>query len=86
MLDPEPSHIDLPQLLERFPADAALIERLLARDDTFLSLCEDYCLAATTLARLVDSEQSGTRAEIAEYRSLVTDLEREIRATLDNGR
>jgi hypothetical protein len=55
-------------------------------DETFLSVCEDYSLAAATLARLATSPQALKRAEIAEYRSLVSDLEHEIEEALNNAR
>jgi hypothetical protein len=86
MMDSKASGIDLSQVLKRFPADVQLVGRLLMHDETFLSVFEDYSLAAATLARLVTSPQALKRAEIAEYRSLVSDLEREIEEALNNAR
>jgi hypothetical protein len=86
MTDPQTSRIDLAQVLERFPADTAIIGRLLEHDETFLSVCEDYSLAAATLARLVTSPHTAKGVEIDEYRSLVSDLAHEIEEALSNAR
>jgi len=79
MADSEGSGLDLTQVLERFPHHAPLIRGLAFADDTFWSICEDYGLARTTLAKLqavTSKKQDATK--IAEYAALVADLEREI--------
>lgn len=83
MTDPEGSRLDLTQVLELFPDHAARIRRLAVVDETFSSICEDYALAKATLAHLEAFEATDQRAaEIADYRDLVADLEREIGVAL----
>jgi hypothetical protein len=83
MSDPEGSRLDLSQVFERFPEDVARIRRLVLADDSFAGICEDYALARTTLARLEQpGEAEGHGEEVADYRTLVADLEREVAEAL----
>lgn len=85
MAEMEGADVELGHVLERFPDRAALVRQLVLVDATFASICEDYALASATLARLEalpPAEQAGT--EIADYRTLVADLEREIAEALRN--
>lgn len=85
MSDSNASRLDLTQVLERFPHYAVLIRRLVVVDETFWSICEDYALAKATLANLEKPEQAERHAEeLADYRALVADLEREIAEVLRN--
>jgi hypothetical protein len=87
MSDPKTSHLDLTQVLERFPHCAALVRRLVVVDDTFWSICEDYALARATLVKLEKLELGGQPdTKLADYRILVADLEREIAEVLRNAR
>ena len=71
---------------ERFPHHAPLIRGLAVADETFWSICEDYGLARTTLAKLQKAARGEQNAvKIAEYSALVADLEREIMDALGCG-
>ncbi len=83
MPDPEASRIDLTQVLERFPTRAALIKRLSSENEAFRGICEDFALARSTLARLSTlAEPERNATVIADYESVVADLERDITAAL----
>ena len=86
MPGPTASPVDTTQLLGRFPEDTALIIRLLAENEVFRSVCEDYTLARVTLARLKGTHQAHETPELVEYRRLVADLEREIAGALRNAK
>ena len=75
-----PGHqsLDIGQLVERFPQDAALVARLLAEDEGFRNLCEDFVLAKTTLFQLETLQRERELTKIAEYRQIVAELENEI--------
>ncbi|MCI0430701.1 MAG: hypothetical protein L0210_09200 [Rhodospirillales bacterium] len=80
------SAFDIAQVLERFPRNAALVARLLVENETFRSVCEDYALARATLEQLEELKQVKQGAEVADYRSLVAELEKEIAEALRNAR
>jgi hypothetical protein len=86
MIDPETSRIDLSRVIERFPADTKLILRLAKENETFLSMCEDYSLATTRLARLLSLNRSVVSAEIEEYQDIISELGREIEISLRDSR
>jgi hypothetical protein len=65
-------------VIQRFPGRPGEIVRYCLEDESFRALCEDYGLAAETLRRLETVERSQVESRIAEYRSLLDDLEREI--------
>jgi hypothetical protein len=73
---------DLAEVLQRFASDSDLVAKLVAKSDTFLSLCEDYTVARAALRRFEASciEQ---QAKIEDYRSLVAELERDIESALN---
>ena len=82
MADPEDSRLDLKQVLALFPEQAALVRRLATESEVFQSICEDYVLASSTLARLsAAGDERNARVE-ADYQSLVADLESDIAAAL----
>lgn len=66
----------------RFPSDAVMLARLYFADETFRGLCEDYCLAQSTLSAFEFRNDGSKNSEIEEYRQLLLELEREIRAAL----
>jgi hypothetical protein len=77
---------DIAQVLERFPGDAALIGRLLVESEIFRAVCADYLLARSTLLHLEQLKQTKGSLEIADYRSLVAELEGEIGEALRNAK
>jgi hypothetical protein len=83
MTDPKGSRLDLKQVLVLFPEQAPLVKRLAMESEAFRSICEDYALASSTLARLSaagDAERNAT--VLSDYLLLVADLERDIAAAL----
>lgn len=84
MAAPEALPFDIAQVLKRFPGDAALIARLLVENETFRAVCEDYALARSTLANLEQPKEAREPPEVADYRSLVAELEKEIAEALRN--
>ena len=83
---PERLPIEMNQLLERFPDDAALIALLLIQSDTFRNLCEDLVLAKSVLANFDTFQRRQQAAQIAEYRQLVAELENEIAEALEHAK
>jgi len=85
MSDSEASRPDLTQVFARFPDSAALIRRLAIVDERFSSICEDYALAAATLAALrKPAKEKQDASKVAEYTMLVADLEREMSEAIRN--
>lgn len=75
----EGKRLDLSQILERFPKDAALVMRLVLESETFRNVCEDYVLARWTLSTIESTpEPERDRTRLADYRRLVRELEEEI--------
>lgn len=83
MTHPDARHALLGPVVERFPDQQARILRLALRDAGFRALCEEYDLARKSYGRLQVSPDRA--AEVAEYRAVIADLEREIRGFLDSG-
>ena len=83
---PERLAIDMNQLLERFPDDAALVAFLLVQSEAFRNLCEDLILAKSALANLDRFQRQQQAAKIAEYRQLVAELENEIAEALEHAK
>jgi hypothetical protein len=65
------------RVVERFPTCQQQIERLSREDADFREMCQDYDLAAQTLARWSRSLPK-TEARIQEYQLLLQELEAEI--------
>lgn len=81
------SPADMFQVLQRFPEHAAAVRRLFRHDETFVSVCEDYALARSALARLEKADGGGKHhREIEDYRNIIADLELEIAGVLQNAR
>ena len=72
----------LNRILELFPAQSVRIARRFAEDETFRGLCEDYCLARTTLFALKKRNDNSCEADIAEYDQLISELEAEMKIAL----
>ncbi len=75
---------DLTAVFERFPDDAVLIRRLVLKDGTFRSICDDYGLARTTLAKFEKLPDAANRPEVPDYQVLIAELEKEIADYLMN--
>ena len=69
-------------VLDRFPDQAKQIVQLALRNEGFRSLCEEYDLARKSYGLLQVSPERAN--EVAEYRTLLTDLEQEIRSFLQS--
>jgi hypothetical protein len=63
-----------------FPGRTQEILRLSLSDTTFRDLCEDLADALTSLDRLAPLPGQVERPEVAEYRTIIAELEEEIRA------
>ena len=65
-------------VLDRFPAHAEAVEKLLSESESFRSLCQDLALAIQAVRRFSAQRQPGDATRMAEYATLVEELEREI--------
>jgi hypothetical protein len=74
----EAAHDGLALVLHRFPLQAPAVRRLALRDPEFRALCEDYALATASLAGFEARRDACERPEIAEYRTVLAELEAEI--------
>jgi hypothetical protein len=72
---------ELARVLVRFPGEARLIRHLFMADPSFRSACDDYRLACEGLAKFAMTS-STTPREAEDYRTLVHELEAEIRSML----
>jgi hypothetical protein len=77
---------DLAKVIARFPEDQDLIHRLALIDETFLGMCDEYALAQSSLAWLESREDGPHNAEVADYRSVIAELETEIDQILQRAR
>ena len=81
---------DLAQVLALFPERSLHIRELFLRDESFRGLCEDYALARDTLVRFEAMPDADQRPEVPDYRSVISELEKEIATALadppDRGR
>lgn len=78
--------VDLTEVLARFPADGALIRRLILRDETFRVICEDYVLARASLSWFEALPDGDGRREVADFQALIPGLEVEIEQFLQKSR
>lgn len=62
----------------RFPEDVDLLSNLIARDEEFGALCDDFRLATDVLRQLEESGDAENAGRRREYRSLLRELERDI--------
>lgn len=69
---------DLAQVLDLFPEKSVAARELFLRDEVFRGLCEDYALARDTLVRFEAMPDADQRPEVPDYRSLISELEKEI--------
>jgi hypothetical protein len=78
--------VDLDQLLSRFPGESVILARLLAVDDAFRNVCEDYSLAKATLAKLERFQGPQELLRIAEYRQIILELAGEIAKAIESAK
>jgi hypothetical protein len=69
---------DLAKVLDLFPEKSVAVRELFLRDEVFRGLCEDYALARDTLVRFQAMPDADHRPEVSDYRSLISELEKEI--------
>ena len=79
-------HLDLTQIVTRFPQDGVLIRRLMLRDETFRAICEEYMLAHASLLWFEALPDGKNRQEVADFRALIPGLEVEIEQFLQKSR
>jgi hypothetical protein len=72
------AHAALALVVQRFPERAAFARRLVLRDQAFRGLCEDYALAQASLAGFEARPDAAERPEIADYHTIIAELEGEI--------
>jgi len=65
-----------------FPERADHVARLALKDETFRGLCEDYGMALEALFRLELRNHPLDVERLVEYRTLIRDLEQELREEL----
>lgn len=70
-------------VLERFPDESHRLSLLMAGNAEFLALCEDYDTCVNALQYWCASKEPDARDRVAEYRTLVRELEEEITETLE---
>jgi hypothetical protein len=68
------------RVLSMFPGRTQEILQLSLRDTAFRDLCEDLEAAQASLARMAVLPGPVERPEVAEYRTIIAELEDEIRA------
>ena len=73
---------DLTRVLALFPERSLHIRELFLRDESFRELCEDYALARDTLVRFEAMPDADRRPEVPDYRSVISELEKEIAVML----
>ena len=77
--------LDLSLVLVRFPEKADQIRQLASDVEDFHEICEHYSLARAALDRFQRQSADGQRPEVAEYKLLIADLEREIQESIERG-
>lgn len=68
----------LAQAAARFPEAGARLRRLAGRDPEFREICAEYALAHRSLAGFEARPDAAERPEVADYRAVIAELEREI--------
>ena len=71
------------RIIRRFPDHWAVINTLFGAKEEFRLLCQEYGLAASTLARLNGTSDAGSITRRDEYREIVRELEAEIMKYID---
>jgi hypothetical protein len=76
----------LRHILERFQEDSHTIAHLIEADGEFLALCEDYDACVDALRYWAKSSEPEAETRVKEYRTLIKELEEEIRVALEPNR
>ena len=76
--------LDLASVLVRFPEQADQIRKLASEVAEFRELCGHYSLARAALARFQRQSTDCQAPEVADYKSLITDLEREVQDFIES--
>jgi hypothetical protein len=74
----DPAHRGLLKLMLRLPSRRAELQRMWPDDLTFVSLCEAYDDATTTLERMVVRPLPTDGLLVDEYREICADLEADV--------
>ncbi len=69
-------------VIDRFPGRSAGIRRLYLKDERFRAICEEYALSWASLRRFEERPDGCRRPEVEDYRTIIGELEDEIRACL----
>ncbi len=69
-------------VIERFPHHRAAVRRLFKENESFQTLCEDYCRCAEALHHWKRSAAEEAVVRREEYAALLRDLEAEIKENL----
>ncbi len=75
--------INLRTIKDRFPEWSSLIERLYQENASFHSLCDDYFLVVEQIKRCSSSGVSIPSADLAELKTLLSELEQEMNIYLN---
>jgi len=67
-----------------FPGRTQEILQLSLRDPHFRDLCEDLSDAHASLNRLIANSAQGERPEVAEYRTIIAELQEEVRVYIES--
>jgi len=68
---------------KRFPDKKHRIDRLMAEDSEFLTLCEDNDACVNTLRYWAKSKAPEAETKVNEYRDLIQELEKEVTEALE---
>jgi hypothetical protein len=69
-------------VIEHFPDRTELVRRLYLQDEQFRAICEDFELSITSLRGFEKRPDAHTRPEIDDYRTVLRELEDELRKYL----
>ena len=78
MADTDITQMGLARAVARFPEAATALRRLALTDPAFREICEEYALAQQSLAGFEARLDAAERPEIADYRTVIVELENEI--------
>lgn len=86
--DPQQPPTAVSCVAAQFPADLALLSKLVAEDEGFSALCDDFALTIETLQKLegANAADDDVAARKAEYRTLARELKQEIASVLEKYR
>lgn len=77
-MNDKPHHV-----LGKFGEKSEIIAHLIEEDGEFLALCEDYDACVNALRYWAKSKEPEAETRVNEYRTLIKELEEEIKAALE---